>query len=469
MQKEIKQETAKIATRIRSRLPLRYCIKGVKDAPWKETITIDISSTGLLFESQELLPLFTILDVELEIPALERKMQLIARIVRAEEIERDKLYRFGVAIENMTDAQKEELRRDIELMDVVALLKLAAKKSASDLHLSANHPPIFRIGGNLIPVEMEALQKEDLERMIFSLLSPQQIETFKQEMELDTSISISASLRFRINVHRQRGNVEAAFRRIEPRIRTVNELLLPDIIYDFARKQSGLVLVTGATGAGKTTTLASMIDVINSERSCMVITLEDPVEYIHPYKKSVIKQREIGMDSHSFATALKHALRQDPDVILVGEVRDVQTMEIVLNAAETGHLVMATFPAPNAIQAVDRIIYTFPAEKQHQVKLQLSNCLQGIICQMLLTRWNKPGQVVVATEVLINTQAIANLIREGSTDQIYSAIQMSFEHGMHTMDWSLEQLYNKSFIDRDTVLENCRDKEYFLKYFKKRG
>lgn len=459
------EKGGRVATRIRSCLPLRFRVHGDKQAVWAETATRDVSSSGIFFEAKELLALFTILEIEISIPALERKMEFIARIVRAEEIERDKLYGIGVVIENMTAEQKEQFRRDIELMDIIALLKLASKKGASDLHLSANHPPIFRIAGKITQADMEPLQKTDLERMIFSLLTPQQIDNFKRDLELDSSINITELLRFRINVHMQRGNIEAAFRRIEPRVRTVKELLLPNIVYELARKSNGLILVTGPTGAGKTTTMAAMIDVINSEQAYMVITMEDPVEYIHPQKKSIIKQREIGMDSKSFSTALKHVLRQDPDVILVGEIRDVETMEIVLNAAETGHLVLATFPAPTAIQAVDRIIYTFPAEKQHQVKLQLSNCLQGIICQMQLPRADVTGGIIVATEIVVNSSAIANLIREGSTDQIYSAIQTSFEHGMHTMDWSLENLYNKGYISREIVMENCRDKSYFQKFF----
>ena len=294
-------------------------------------------------------------------------------------------------------------------MKLRELLLLAIQKRASDLHLTDQTPPVLRIDGHLILVKQDSLLRDELKGMIYGILTDQQKEKFEKDKELDFSLALSGLDRFRVNVHVQRGSVEAAFRRIPLFVPRIDELGLPDSIYEFARKPSGLVLITGPTGTGKTTTLASMIDLINNERSCLIVCIEDPIEYIHQNKKSVIKQREVYSDTHTFAEALKRCLRQDPDVIVVGEMRDLETISTALTAAETGHLVLATLHTPDAAQTVERIIDVFPSHQQQQVRLQLSSCLQGVVSQLLLPKSQGEGRVVAA-EVMMATSAIRNLI-----------------------------------------------------------
>ena len=271
-------------------------------------------------------------------------------------------------------------------MELRDLLLLSIQKKASDLHLTYDAPPVLRVDGKLILTDKPALSREDLKKMIYGILSDNQKEKFEKDKELDFSLTLSGLDRFRVNVHLQRGAVEAAFRRIPLFIPNMEELGLPPVIADFARKPSGIVLLTGPTGTGKTTTLASMINLINEEREALIILIEDPIEYVHFNKKSVIKQREVYSDTNSFAEALKRCLRQDPDVIVVGEMRDLETISTALTAAETGHLVLATLHTPDAPQTVERIIDVFPPYQQQQVKLQLASALQGVVCQRLLPR-----------------------------------------------------------------------------------
>jgi twitching motility protein PilT len=290
--------------------------------------------------------------------------------------------------------------------------------------------------------------------LIYDILRDDQIQRFESEWELDFSYSLSKIARFRCNIYRDRGNVAGAFRLIPARIPTIRELNLPPILEDITRKPRGLVLVTGPTGSGKSTTLAAMIGVINSERSCHIITIEDPIEYLHPHKMSIINQREVGHDTKSFAAALRSALREDPDVILVGEMRDLETMSTAITAAETGHLVFATLHTNNAAQTVERIIDVFPTSQQDQVRVQLANTLVAVISQQLLPRADGPGRVP-ACEVMICTPAIRNLIREMKFHQIPSIIQTSGEIGMQTMDQSLRDLYNRGLITYEEAMSRA--------------
>jgi len=276
------------------------------------------------------------------------------------------------------------------------------------------------------------------------------------------SLALEGLDRFRVNVHIQRGSVEAAFRRIPLYIPDIKELGLPPAILEFARKPNGLVLITGPTGSGKTTTLAAMLNLINEERACMIMTIEDPIEYVHQNKKSVIKQREVYSDTHSFAEALKRCLRQDPDVIVVGEMRDLETISTALTAAETGHLVLATLHTPDAAQTIERVIDTFPAHQQQQVRLQLSASLQGVVSQTLLPRAVGDGRVL-ASEVLFCTPAIRNLIREQAVEQIPTAIQTGIQHGMHTMDASLKMLFQEGIITYEVAMAKVKSPEEFEK------
>lgn len=345
-------------------------------------------------------------------------------------------------------------------MDLKELLKLSIQKKASDLHLTENSPPVLRIDGKLVLTNEKSLTKDDLKKSIYGILSDNQKEKFERDRELDFSLALEGLERFRVNVHIQKGSVEAAFRRIPQYVPSLHDLGLPPAIMDFARKPSGLVLITGPTGSGKTTTLASMIEVINQERACMIMCIEDPIEYVHKNKKAVIKQREVYSDTHSFAEALKRCLRQDPDVIVVGEMRDLETISTALTAAETGHLVLATLHTPDAPQTIERIIDVFPAYQQQQVRLQLSACLQGVASQILLPRAGGEGRVL-ASEILVVTPAIRNLIREQAVEQIPTAIQTGMQYGMHTMDTSLKLLYEEGLVSYEDVLAQVKNIEEF--------
>jgi len=345
-------------------------------------------------------------------------------------------------------------------LDLRDLLKLSIERKASDLHLTENSPPILRIDGQLTLTDRSLLTKESLKKGIYGILSDKQKEKFEQDLELDFSLALEGLERFRVNIHIQRGCVEAAFRRIPLYVPNINDLGLPEAILDFARKPSGLVLITGITGSGKTTTLASMINIINEDRPCMIMCIEDPIEYVHKNKKAVIKQREVFSDTHSFAEALKRCLRQDPDVIVVGEMRDLETISTALTAAETGHLVLATLHTPDAAQTIERVIDVFPSHQQQQVRLQISAALQGVVCQTLIPHVNGEGRVL-ASEVLVATPAIRNLIRERSVEQIPTAIQTGIQYGMHTMDMSLKILFENGMISYEEAITRVKSKEEF--------
>ncbi len=304
-------------------------------------------------------------------------------------------------------------------MEIRELLMLCIEKGASDLHFTDNEPPLLRIDGKLLRTGLEVLNKAELKKIIYSVLTNPQKEAFERDLELDFSLALPGMDRFRVNVHLQKGSVEAALRRVPLTIPSIESLKLPPIAIELARKPNGLVLVTGPTGMGKTTTLAAMIDLINNERECLMISIEDPLEFIHKNKKSIIKQREVYSDTRSFSEALKHALRQDPNVIVVGEMRDLETISTTLTAAETGHLVLATLHTPDAPQTIERIIDVFPPYQQQQVKLQLADCLQGVVSQLLLSHSSGEGRVL-ATEIMVGTPAIRNLIRERGIDLTFT-------------------------------------------------
>jgi twitching motility protein PilT len=348
-------------------------------------------------------------------------------------------------------------------MEIAELLKESVQRNASDLHLIANSPPVFRINGELVIAdEYPVLKSEGTKKLIYGFLSDAQKVTFEEKKELDFSLSIPGVTRFRVNIHMQRGNVEAALRVVPLAIPAVEELNLPEIVKTLTNKPNGMIIVTGPTGMGKTTTLAALVERINEERRALIITVEDPIEYIHANKKGVVKQREVGADTLTFANALKYTLRQDPDVISVGEMRDLETIATALTASETGHLLLTTLHTPDAPQTIDRIIDVFPPHQQQQIKIQLSGCLQAIIAQLLLPRADKEGRVL-ATEVLIATPAIRSLIREHRTEQIPSLIQTGSQHGMHSMDKSLKELYQNGLITYETALSQAKNPVDFKK------
>ena len=341
------------------------------------------------------------------------------------------------------------------MVDMNTLLKLTQEKGASDLHLTTGKPPVLRIDGDLTLTNKEVLKAKDLKSLIYSMLNDDQKAIFEKDKELDFSFASPGMDRFRVNVHSQRGNVEAALRRVPIKIPEISALGLPDVVYDFVKRPNGLVLVTGPTGTGKSTTLASMVDYINKEREEMIISIEDPIEFLYTNKKSIIKQREVYADTRSFPEALKRILRQDPDVIVVGEMRDLDTISTTLTAAETGHLVLATLHTPDAPQTIQRIIDVFPPHQQRQVVVQLAECLQGVLSQVLIPRAEGKGRVL-ATEVMVSTPGIRNLIRENDVAQIPSMLQMGAQYGMHTMDKCLKTLYTQGVITKEAALAKVK-------------
>jgi twitching motility protein PilT len=332
---------------------------------------------------------------------------------------------------------------------------------ASDLHLTSGARPSIRLNGELKQLdEHPILTPPVIQRVLYAALTQKQREKFEENLELDFAYSVPGRARFRVNIYRQRDALGAAFRIIPFEIKKLEDLGVPPAVANFASLARGFVLVTGPTGSGKSTTLASLIDLANRTRSEHIMTVEDPIEFLHRHQKCIVNQREVGEDTWSFQNALKHVLRQDPDIILVGEMRDLETISVALTAAETGHLVFATLHTQDAAQTIDRIIDVFPTNQQQQVRVQLASSLQGVVCQTLAKTRDGHGRAV-ATEVLVATPAIRNLIREGKTHQIYSAMQAGAKHGMHTMDQHLADLVMKGRITYETGLEKCHHIEDF--------
>jgi len=345
-------------------------------------------------------------------------------------------------------------------MDIYNLLKEMKEKDASDLHIISGIAPTFRIAGELRSCSGEKITPEQSKSLVYSLMTEEQKSEFKKKYELDFSLTMEGIGRFRINAHFQQRSVAAAIRLIPDRILSLSALNLPSILADLALRQKGLILVTGPAGCGKSTTLATMVEIINEKRSAHIIIVEDPIEYVHCHRKSLIEQREVGADTLSFSGSLRHSLRQDPDVILIGEMRDLDTIAIAITAAETGHLVLSTLHTPDAPQAIDRIVDVFPPYQQSQIKMQLSGTLQGIIAQILLPRKNGEGRVP-AVELLIATPAVRNLIRVEKTHQLYTLMQTGAQFGMQTMDQALKNLVKRGLISFETALSRARDPKGF--------
>jgi twitching motility protein PilT len=334
---------------------------------------------------------------------------------------------------------------DFDFSDV---LLAVMERNASDLHLTAGSPPMIRQHGKLHALDYPAMTPQATREVVYSILTNDQRQRLETDWQIDFAYSIPGKARFRVNSYFQRASLSAAFRLIPSEMPALRDLGLPPVLQEFTKKPRGFVLVTGPTGSGKSTTLAAMLDSINEERHEHILTIEDPIEFLHKHKKCIVNQRELGADAQSFALGLKAALRQDPDVILVGEMRDLETISTALTAAETGHLVFATLHTQDTAQTVDRIVDVFPPDQQQQVRVQLSVSLQGIVTQQLLPKADGQGRTV-ATEVLVPTPAVRNLIREGKTHQIYSALQTGAQFGMQTMDTALAQLVREQKITRE--------------------
>jgi twitching motility protein PilT len=338
----------------------------------------------------------------------------------------------------------------------------AVSMGASDLHVTAGLPPMVRISGKVEPLDYPTLTTNATRDLIYDLLSNEQRQRLENEWELDFSYALPRSARFRVNVYFQRGAIGAAFRTIPSEIKSISELGLPEAVEDLTEKPRGLVLVTGPTGSGKSTSLAAMIDKINETRHEHIMSVEDPIEFLHEHKQCIVNQREVNQDTKSFAQALKHVLRQDPDVILVGEMRDLETIALAITAAETGHLVFGTLHTQDAPQTVDRVIDVFPPHQQHQIRAQLANALQGIITQTLIPTYDGKRRVV-ACEVLMPTPGVRNLIREGKNHQIYSAMQTGGKFGMQTMDAALVALVRRGLISRNEAEKRSSNPDELLR------
>lgn len=344
------------------------------------------------------------------------------------------------------------------MVSLTELLQFAGEKKASDIHLTVESPPVLRIDGTLVQLKSDKITSADLEAFGHSFMNDQQAKRFAEYGELDLSYSLPGVGRYRINVFRQRGSIGVVIRLIPFVIPSPEKLGLPPVSLELARLHKGLVLVTGPTGSGKSTTLASLIDYINQTRACHIVTIEDPIEYLHRHKLSLVNQREVGNDTQSFTTALRAVLRQDPDVILVGEMRDLETIATAVTAAETGHLVFSTLHTNDATQSVDRMIDVFPPHQQQQIRVQLAAVLQGIMSQQLFPRADHQGRVA-AIEVMLATPAVRSLIREGKTHQLPTVIQTNAKLGMQTMDKAIMDLVQKGLVSYDVAQEKLQSSD----------
>jgi twitching motility protein PilT len=349
----------------------------------------------------------------------------------------------------------------VDALNLTDLLIRVLEVGASDLHLTAGARPAMRLHGALQQLDDQPiLTPQVIQRMMYAIITQKHRERFEEHLELDFAYAVPGKARFRVNLYRQRDALGAAFRLIPYEIKKLEDLGVPPAVANFSMLPRGFVLVTGPTGSGKSTTLASLVDLANRQRKDHIMTVEDPIEFLHRHRTCIVNQREVGEDTHSFQNALKHVLRQDPDIILVGEMRDLETISVALTAAETGHLVYATLHTQDAAQTIDRVIDVFPPHQQQQIRVQLAGAIQGIVCQTLCRTADGKGRVV-ATEVLVATPAIRNLIREGKTHQIYSAMQAGAKFGMHTMDQHLAELVKSGRISYETGLEKCHHVEDF--------
>jgi len=348
--------------------------------------------------------------------------------------------------------------------DIQRLLSAVTKFDASDLILKADAPPLYRVYGDVLPIDAEPLTQETVAALIHSLLTPAQSEIFHRDLELDFSYEVPDVCRFRVNIFQQRGNMGLVARAIPFDIMTMEQIGLPPICTEFCERPRGLVLVTGPTGCGKSTSLASMVNYINHTRAEHIVTIEDPIEYVYEDDKSLINQRELGSDTHSFSAALKHVLRQDPDVILVGEMRDLETIALAITAAETGHLVFATLHTTNAVQTVDRIIDVFPTHQQQQIRVQIAVNLVGVVSQVLLKRKEGEGRVA-AFETMVAAPSVRNMIREGKTFQLGSVIQTGMKQGMIDLDQSLARLAAYDKVELEVARDKSSDHTQFDQYF----
>lgn len=408
----------------------------------------DINSDGVSLRTDELIALGSEIKISFKLTKSSLVISAVIRIVRTEMIDKN-LY-VGAVFINLDEEYKQEISRLTERLDINKLLELTIKEQASDLHLVVNMPPVLRVYGELQPSNLLPLGQEDIRKMLYSIMNKQQIKNFEETKDLDFGVQYDLRNRFRVNIHQQRGFIEAAFRLINTQVDSFENLKIPDTVKDMARLREGLIIITGPTGAGKTTTAAAMIDLINKERKALIITLERPIEYVHTNNKCIVKQREVGVDTDSFAMGLKTSLRQDPNVLVVGELDDSETVRTALIAAEAGYLVIVTFHGPNTVQTIDRLVSMFPPENRRQFLSQLANCLKGIVCQLLIPCKDTEKRVL-ASEILFVNDAVRRHIRTDELYQIPTIIQTGGNQKMMTMYNAIKAYLDMGIIDIETA------------------
>ncbi len=433
-------------------LGLRYQIlkEGVVVSEVRDASTYDVSMSGLSFNTSAALSINTTLKLELFLPHRLDPLLVMSKVARIEQLPDETGYRVGVAFSEMRDIDRDAVLKCLRNLDLFDLLSTVVKGGASDLHLTVGRPPVIRVQGQLRFLERDPIKNKEIEAMMFPLLQQSQVQNLLKNRELDFAFSPDLHSRFRVNLHWQRGALEAAFRTIPTDIKIPDELGLPEAVNDFAFSRRGLVLVAGPTNSGKSTTIAAMVEAVNRKDNKIIICIEDPIEFVHKSKQSIIKQRELGVDTLSYAEALRRSLRQDPDIIIVGEVIDTQCVLAALQAAETGHLVISSIHAANIMQALERIIHMFPVEHKDEICIRLSTSLQGVIGQMLLPAIDGVHQVM-ATEVLVANNAVRHLVRENKLNQLSSVMQTGGQLKMHTFEKSIDAMFTKGLISGDTM------------------
>lgn len=410
----------------------------------------NISSDGIFLQMEDEVSLGSELNISFKIPRSDSLINAGIKSVRIEMLEGANKFGIGALFTRLAPKDKEQINLLVERLNINKLLELTIQKGGSDLHLLAERVPFIRIYGEIEPLDWPKLSAQDINYLLNSIMTRQQIINFEKTKELDFAIQYDMLNRFRINVHQQKGFTEATLRLINTKISSFEELNIPDVVRDLASLKDGLIIIAGSTGSGKTTTIAAMVEYINCKRKAVIITLERPIEYVYPDEQSIIKQREVGIDTFSFSAALKSTLRQDPNVIVVGELDDVETIRTAIIAAEAGHLVIASFHAPNTIQAIDRLVSIFPLENRKHVLSQLSHCLRGVITQLLIPRRDKQGRVLV-TEVLVATDAVKRIIRNDELIHIPTVIQTGAAYNMRPISESIKQCVEKEIIDLETA------------------
>jgi twitching motility protein PilT len=433
---------------IRVSLYFRYRLPYEEEPGEQLLTTLDISSGGMAFFSTKPLPLPSTLEIFLDLPEIG-EIAIGSRIIRLQEIERDSKYLVAVVFEDISEESLFSLNQFLNRYDISAMLQEVQQGGGSDLHLTMDQPPLIRRLSKLFPTERDVLQPEDLKRFIFSVMNQEQQAEFLAKKELDFSLDLPLIGRFLVNVHQQKGSVEAVFRVLSSKIKTIEELGLPAIMRRMAERRSGLVLVAGARSSGKSSSLTAMVDHINTTRNALILCVEDPIKFLHENKQSIIKQREVGSDTLSFSQALRHALRQDADVIMVGEIGDFETLMTCMAAAESGHLVLSSVQASNAVQSIEQLLNFSPPGQQAQTRLHLASTLRCILSQRLIPGID-PEERVLCYETFINTSAAQNMIRHNKTEQIHDVIQTSLSEGMISFRLCLKHMAREGRITAET-------------------